>query len=141
MRIAGVGHFPKNDFRQLGNRGIVLIDTSPHLTEIVSKTNPPHHTANRQRGALLELLARLSFRTSRILCFQKRIFFFLEKGKIAISQIGNVRQETFFAELQFRAFLPCFCRFSGFFVPFWRVSVRVDSSPCGWTVGKDFAGL
>jgi hypothetical protein len=141
MRIAAVGHSPKNDFRQLGNRGIVLIDTSRRLTEIVSKTNPPHHTANRQRGALLGILARFSFRTSRILCFQKRIFFFLEKGKIAISQIDHVRQETFFAELQFDANSPYFCRFSGFVVPFWRVSVRVDSSPCAWTIGKDFAGL
>ena len=32
IRIAAVGHFPKNDLHQTGNRRIALIDRSPKLT-------------------------------------------------------------------------------------------------------------
>ena len=49
---AVVGQVWKTDLHQTGNRGIALIGMSPHLTETVNKTNPPHHTHNRQRVCL-----------------------------------------------------------------------------------------
>ena len=65
-----------SDWIQSGNRGIALIDTSPHLTAIVSKTNPSHHTAYRQRTALLGY--------SHV-CFSVHQEFFVFKKKIDFS--------------------------------------------------------
>jgi hypothetical protein len=106
-------HVPKNDLHQPGNRGIALIGTSPHLTETVSKANPPLHTHNRQRAALLGYSQVCLASTSRIIHFKKKKLNCLEKSTSPIFKVMHVRQETFFALRRFRANSPNFLPISG----------------------------